>query len=170
MTDIIVRRALTVDLERASQLAGQLARMHHDTDPDRFFLPERVEQGYAWWLARELERPAAVVLVALQGTEHVGYAYGALEERDWNLLLDRHGAIHDVFVVEPARRIGVGAQLLDALVRELEALGAPRIVLSTMVSNERAQRLFRSRGFRPTLLEMTRTVGQGVAGSGRGWR
>jgi ribosomal protein S18 acetylase RimI-like enzyme len=163
-TEIIVRRALEADLERTAQLAGQLARMHHDTDSDRFFLPERVEQGYAWWLARELERPAAVVLVALQGTELVGYAYGALEERDWNLLLDQHGAIHDVFVDEQARRLGVGARLLDALIRELEALGAPRIVLGTMVSNDRAQRLFRSRGFRPTLLEMTRTSGKDVAG------
>jgi ribosomal protein S18 acetylase RimI-like enzyme len=162
-TDILVRRALAADLERAAQLAGQLARMHHDTDPDRFFLPERVEQGYAWWFAREIERPAAVVLVALQGTELVGYAYGALEERDWNLLLDQHGAIHDIFVAEQARRLGVGAQLLDALIHELEALGAPRIVLGTMVSNERAQRLFRSRGFRPTLLEMTRSAGNDVA-------
>jgi len=158
-TDIVVRRALGADLERAAQLAGQLARLHHDTDADRFFLPEQVEQGYAAWFARELKRPAAVVLVALRGTELVGYAYGAIEERDWNLLIDRHGAIHDVLVAEQARRLGVGGQLLDALVRELEALGAPRIVLYTMVSNERAQRLFRSRGFRPTLLEMTRSAG-----------
>jgi len=158
-TEIIVRRALGADLERAAQLAGQLARLHHDTDTDRFFLPERVEQGYAGWFARELERPAAVVLVALQGAELVGYAYGALEERDWNLLVDRHGVVHDLFVHEQARRLGVGARLLDTLIRELEALGAPRVLLHTMVSNERAQRLFRSRGFRPTLLEMTRTAG-----------
>jgi ribosomal protein S18 acetylase RimI-like enzyme len=159
-TDLLVRRALAADLERAAQLAGQLARLHHDTDPDRFFLPERVEQGYSWWFAREIERPAAVVLVALQASDLVGYAYGALEERDWNLLLDQHGAIHDIFVAEQARRLGVGARLLDALIHELEALGAPRIVLGTMVSNERAQRLFRSRGFRPTLLEMTRSAGK----------
>ena len=160
-TDIIVRRALVADLERAAQLAGRLARMHHEADRDRFFLPEQVEQGYRWWFTRELERPAAVVLVALQAEELIGYCYGALEERDWNLLLDRHGAIHDVYVAEPARRSGAGGQLLDAMIRELEALGAPRIVLGTMVNNERAQRLFRSRGFRPTMLEMTRSAGTG---------
>jgi ribosomal protein S18 acetylase RimI-like enzyme len=44
------------------------------------------------------------------------------------------------------------------MIRELEALGAPRIVLYTMVENERAQRLFRSRGFGATLLEMTRNT------------
>ena len=160
-TDIIVRRALAQDLERAAQLAGRLAHMHHEADRNRFLLPEQVEQGYLWWFTRELERPAAVVLVALQGEELVGYAYGALEDRDWNLLLDRHGAIHDVYVHEQARRSGAGGQLLDAMLRELEALGAPRIVLYTMVNNERAQRLFRSRGFRPTMLEMTRDAGTG---------
>ena len=156
-TDIIVRRALAADLDRAAQLAGRLARMHHEADRDRFFLPEQVEQGYRWWFTRELQRPAAVVLVALQGSELVGYCYGALEERDWNALLDAHGAIHDIYVDEQARRSGAGSQLLDAMIRELEALGAPRIVLHTMVSNENAQRLFRSRGFRSTMLEMMRS-------------
>ncbi|MEY2934634.1 MAG: hypothetical protein RL033_5383 [Pseudomonadota bacterium] len=156
-TDIIVRRAQLADLEGAARLGATLALMHHQTDPDRYFMPEQAERGYVAWFRRELERPAAVILVALRGTEVVGYAYGASEERDWNLLLDRHGAVHDLFVAEEARRSGVGAQLLDAMIQELEALGAPRIVLGTMVSNERAQRLFRSRGFRPTLLEMTRS-------------
>jgi len=154
---VVIRRAELADLERASELAGRLARMHHDTDADRFFLPENVEEGYAWWFRRELERKAAVILVALEAETLVGYAYGAVQERDWNLLLDAHGAVHDIYVLDRARRLGVGRSLLDAMIRELEALGAPRIVLSTMVGNEQAQRLFRSRGFRPTLLEMTRS-------------
>ena|SRR6188768_15238 len=157
MTELIVRRALAGDLERAGRLGGALARLHHDRDPDRFFLPEGVDEGYAWWFGKELKRQNAVVLVALRGEELVGYAYGAFEDRDWNLLLDRHGVLHDIFVSEQARGLGVGAQLLDAMVRELEALGAPRIVLHTMVSNENAQRLFRSRGFRSTMLEMMRS-------------
>ncbi|MGZ3423195.1 MAG: GNAT family N-acetyltransferase [Polyangiales bacterium] len=87
----------------------------------------------------------------------VGYTYGTLESRDWNMLLDDHGAIHDVYVDESARRTGVGKQLVDAIVEALEKKGAPRILLSTMVQNERAQRVFRACGFRPTMLEMTRT-------------
>ncbi len=159
MTDeISVRRAVAADLEGAAELAGHLVRMHHDADPSRFFLPEQVEQGYASWFRRELERKAAVVLVAMQGQKVVGYAYGTLEGRDWNLLLDRHGAVHDVYVSEGVRQLGLGRRLINALVTELTALGAPRIVLSTMVENERAQRVFASCGFRPTLLEMTRDV------------
>jgi ribosomal protein S18 acetylase RimI-like enzyme len=118
--------------------------------------PEDLEEGYAWWLGRERERPGAVVLVAARGESVEGYAYGTLEERDWNLLLDVHGAIHDVFVSDAARRHGVGRRLVEAMIAELEALGAPRIVLSTMVGNSAAQRLFTAAGFRPTMLEMTR--------------
>jgi ribosomal protein S18 acetylase RimI-like enzyme len=130
--------------------------MHHASDPARFFLPERVEDGYAWWFGRELERPEARVLLAERDGKVVGYAYGTREERDWNLLIDDHGVVHDLFVAEEERRTGVGRALLEAMIRELEELGAPRVLLYTLVTNERAQQLFRSTGFRPTLLEMTR--------------
>jgi ribosomal protein S18 acetylase RimI-like enzyme len=154
--DRVVRRASKQDLPRVAALAGALVRMHHEADPSRFFLIDDVEKGYAWWLGRELERAGAVVLVASHGEHIVGYAYGALEDRDWNLLLDAHGAIHDVFVADEARSQGVGRDLVNALVEALTALGAPRVVLSTMVGNESAQRLFRSCGFRPTMVEMMR--------------
>jgi ribosomal protein S18 acetylase RimI-like enzyme len=154
--EVSVRRARPEDLERAAELAGELVRLHHATDPGRFFLPDNVEQGYAWWFRRELARPEAVILVAARDEALVGYAYGTLEERNWNLLLDVHGALHDLFVVESARRSGIGKKLVEALVAELEALGAGRFVLNTMVGNEPAQRLFAACGFRPTLLEMTR--------------
>jgi ribosomal protein S18 acetylase RimI-like enzyme len=154
--EVIVRRALQSDLAKVARLAGELVRMHHEADPSRFLLVERVEEGYARWLSREIARAEAVVLVAARGAEILGYAYGTLEGRDWNLLLDTHGALHDVFVSAGARRGGVGRSLVDAIVAALEKLGAPRIVLSTMVSNEAAQRVFRACGFRATMIEMTR--------------
>jgi ribosomal protein S18 acetylase RimI-like enzyme len=157
--DVVVRRAEERDLAKVARFAGELVRLHHQTDPSRFLLIDRVEEGYAWWLSREIARAEAVVLVAARGAEILGYAYGALEGRDWNLLLDAHGAVHDIFVSEPARRGGVGRLLVRAIVLALEELGAPRIVLSTMVSNEAAQRVFRACGFRPTMIEMTRDRG-----------
>jgi ribosomal protein S18 acetylase RimI-like enzyme len=161
VSDFRVRRATEGDVPAAAELAGRLARQHHETDPDRFFLPENVVEGYTWWFRRELGRSEAVLLVAETGDASdariVGYAYGALGERDWNLLLDEHGAIHDLYVADDYRRLGAGAALLSALVAELEARGAPRILLSTMPSNIRAQRLFARHGFRTTFIEMTRS-------------
>jgi ribosomal protein S18 acetylase RimI-like enzyme len=144
-----------MDLASIAPLAGALVRMHHAVDPERFFLPERVEEGYAWWLGRELARDGAVVLVAAEGERVTGYAYGTREERDWNMLLDEHGTIHDVFVAAEARGSGAGQKLVRAMVEALHALGARTIVLSTMVSNETAQRLFAACGFRATMIEMT---------------
>ncbi|MEZ4223251.1 MAG: GNAT family N-acetyltransferase [Polyangiaceae bacterium] len=154
-----VRLARSEDLEPTARLAGELVRMHHAVDPDRFFLPNQVESGYAWWFERELARKEARLFVAEAEGRILGYAYGTLEERDWNLLLDSHGAVHDIFVVEDARKTGVGELLVNALVSELEAMGAARILLGTMVSNTPAQRLFARCGFRPTMLEMTRSRG-----------
>src|SRR5262249_50397331 len=152
-----IRAARPDDLPRVAELAGALLRLHHTTDPARFFLPDRPEQGYAWWLGRELQNEGAVVLVAAEKEQIVGDAYGTREERNWNMLLDDHGAIHDVFVATEARGAGVGKRLLDELLRELERRGAERMVLYTMVSNEPAQRLFARCGFRATMMEMTRS-------------
>jgi ribosomal protein S18 acetylase RimI-like enzyme len=152
---VTIRRVEKRDLPSVARLAGQLVRMHHDVDPRRFMLVDNVEEGYAWWLGREMTRKKAVVLVASRGTDIVGYAYGTLEDRDWNMLLDKHGAVHDVLVASNSRGKGVGQKLVDAMVGELKNLGAPRIVLSTMIGNEQAQRLFKRCGFRPTMLEMT---------------
>ncbi|MBK8939208.1 MAG: GNAT family N-acetyltransferase [Polyangiaceae bacterium] len=155
-----IRPARPEDLPRLGVLAGGLVRLHHATDPRRFLLVDGVEEGYARWFSQELGRDGAIVLVAeaelAEGPQIVGYAYATLEGRDWNMLLDEHGAIHDVMVDPTARRSGVGLGLMRALVPALEARGATRVVLSTMVQNEAAQRLFAACGFRPTMIEMTR--------------
>ncbi len=152
----IVRTAASKDLEATARLAGALVRQHHAVDPARFFQVPDVEQGYAHWFSRELARDAAIVLVADLGGEIVGYCYGSVEGRDWSRLLDAHGAIHDLFVAPSHRQRGIGKKLLSTMVERFHARGAERVVLSTMVSNMGAQRLFEACGFRPTMLEMTR--------------
>src|SRR5919205_660987 len=97
-TQVKIRPARTADLPKVAALAGELVRMHHAKDPQRFFLPDEVEAGYEWWFGREMKRDKAVILVAARGEEILGYAYGTCEERDWNMLLDEHGAIHDILV------------------------------------------------------------------------
>jgi ribosomal protein S18 acetylase RimI-like enzyme len=159
--DLILRPARRDELGDVARLAGQLVRMHHALDAPRFFLPERVEEGYAWWFGRELDRDEVVLLVAVRGGAIVGYAYGRLEERDWNQLLDACGALHDVWVEEAERRRGVASRLVEAAVAALVAKGAPRVVLHTAAGNASAQALFARLGFRPTMVEMTREASRG---------
>ncbi len=152
----IIRPAQQRDLTALGKLAGGLVRQHHSFDAQRFFLVEPIEPGYASWLGRESVREGAVVLVAERHGAVIGYAYGTMEERDWSMLLDDCGAIHDVFVDESQRRGGVATKLIEATIARMKDLGAPRIVLSTAAKNEPAQRFFERLGFRRTMVEFTR--------------
>jgi ribosomal protein S18 acetylase RimI-like enzyme len=154
---VVIRAPARAELHEVAPLAAKLVRMHHAFDPDRFMLLEPLEVGYEHYLASELRNEAAVVLAAVEDGSFVGYAYGRVEPRDWNSLLDRSGAIHDLYVDERARGRGVATLLTRELIARLEAKGAPRIVLHTACKNTAAQRFFDKLGFRPTMLEMTRS-------------
>jgi len=154
----LVRLARPEDLGKIARLAGELVRLHHRFDAKRFMLIDNVEAGYEWFFRRELANREVVILAAELDGEVIGYAYGRLEPRDWNALLDAHGAVHDVFVDPGARKRGVGRELMTAILGALCDRGARTIVLSTATHNTEAQRLFESVGFRHTMVEMTREV------------
>jgi ribosomal protein S18 acetylase RimI-like enzyme len=154
---VTVRPATEADLDALGQMAGALVRFHHEVDPRRFLLAKGVEEGYRRWFRQELGNGEAMIRVAEGGDHRVlGYTYARVEPRDWNMLLDQHIALHDIFVDPASRGARVGELLMAAFVADVEARGNARVVLHTMVSNERAQRLFAKYGFRPTMLEMTR--------------
>lgn len=151
-----VRPAEADDVPAMAALAARLVQQHHTADPPRFMLPEDVERGYESWFRREQKNRAVVMRVAAADTGALaGYTYARLEPRDWNALLDAHGALHDIYVDDAARHAGVGEALLRATLDGLRALGAPRCVLHTMWRNLGAQRLFERVGFRRTMIEMT---------------
>lgn len=157
MSDVTIREMRQDDLGPVGMLAGELVRLHHRWDADRFFLTERVDEGYRWFFGTQLGRPEVVLLVAELDSQVVGYSFGTVEERDWNLLLDAHGGLHDVAVDARYRRRGVGRKLVKATVAALEARGAPRVVLMSATQNAEAQALFEALGFRRTMVEMTRS-------------
>ncbi len=151
-----IRPARRDELPAVAALAAKLVHLHHAFDGARFFVPEHVTEGYAWWFAKEIDRPEVVLLVAARGDRLVGYAYGRLEDRDWNQLLDACGALHDLWVDDGERHGGVASALVDAVVGALRDKGAPRVVLHVAEANEAAQALFARLGFRRTMVEMTR--------------
>lgn len=152
----VLRKCKPADLAELARLAARLVREHHAMDPARFMIFDNIEEGYATYLGSEIKRRNSIVLVAEQSDRIVGYAYGRIEPRDWNSLRERCGALHDLYVDETARRQGVGALLIDEMMKRLASLGAPRVVLMTATQNTNAQQLFHRMGFRTTMLEMTK--------------
>lgn len=158
--DVTIRAATPADMAQVGRLAAMLVAMHHDFDPARFIAATaRTPHGYASWLRSQLDVPDVVVLVAARGDRVIGYAYAGVEGADYMSLRGPAGVLHDILVDPAHRGAGIGRRLLDAAVAALEALGAPRVVLSTAARNAGAQRLFERAGFRPTMLEMTRERG-----------
>jgi ribosomal protein S18 acetylase RimI-like enzyme len=161
-----VRPARPSDLPRVSELAAALVRQHHALDAHRFMLVEPIEEGYRRFLTGELRRKGALVLVAEDDAGILGYAYATLEPRNWNDLLDAAGKLNDVYVDPEARRRGVGRALCQAVLAELGARGAPRVVLMSAWRNPDAHVFFEALGFRRTMLEMTSELPKGEAPGG----
>jgi ribosomal protein S18 acetylase RimI-like enzyme len=158
---VLIRPVTPADLPAVGRLAEGLVEYHRALDPRRYMKIERAAEGYARFLGAELADKNAVVLCAARETDGliVGYAYGTKEGKDWNALLDPHGALHDVFVDASARRQGIAERLILELCARLEALGAPRVLLHTAVQNREGQALFAKLGFRSTMIELTREAG-----------
>jgi ribosomal protein S18 acetylase RimI-like enzyme len=156
--EFVIRPARKVDLPALGRLGLSLAQAHHEWDPARFFVPEGGARGYADWLGREARNRRAVVLVARTEGRVAGYAYGRIEPRDWNLLRDKCGVVVDLMVDPYYRRLGAGSRLLKALIEALRTKGAPFVVLQAAAANRSARRFFESSGFRPTLIEMAKTL------------
>jgi ribosomal protein S18 acetylase RimI-like enzyme len=157
--DAAVRPAAVRDLPALGRLGALLVRTHHDFDPERFMAAgPGTERAYAAFLARQLDAPEIVLLVAERDGVVIGYAYAGVEGTDYMALRGPAGVLYDI-IVDPAHRgRGVGRLLLDATLAALGARGAPRVVLSTAERNEAAQRLFARAGFRRTMIEMTREL------------
>ncbi len=157
---VTVRRAERRDLEMLGRLGAMLMRTHYAFDPQRFLAADdSAESGYAWFLGKMAKTPDNGVFVAVDGDAVVGYVWAALEPLSWKELRGPAGFIHDIAVVEEARRSGVASLLLEAAIDFLRGLGAPRVILWTAAPNQAAQQLFRRAGFRNTMVEMTLELG-----------
>jgi ribosomal protein S18 acetylase RimI-like enzyme len=154
---IRIRAARPDDTPALGRLGALLVSAHHDFDAKRFIAPgPGTEHGYGRFLASQIGREEAIVLVAADGDVVLGYAYAALEGNDWLALRGPAGVIHDIIVEPGHRRAGIATMLLDAILEALTRRGAPRVVLFTATQNAAAQRLFAAAGFRSTMIEMTR--------------
>ena len=141
------------------RLGALLVETHYEFDARRFLAARpRTATDYASFLAKQLERPDVVVLVADIHGDVIGYAFAAIEGYDYMSLRGPAGVLHDIIVDQGSRSRGVGRMLLEATLAALKERGAPRVVLSTAERNGPAERLFARMGFRRTMIEMTREM------------
>jgi ribosomal protein S18 acetylase RimI-like enzyme len=162
---ITIRQATSSDQEVLGRLGGALMRQHHEADARRFLQVEHPEAGYGQFLVSQLADPDSLVLVAEHSGSVVGYVFATVEPTNWMELRGPCGVVQDLYVDEPARRLGAGRELMRAAIAWIRSKGRSQVVLKTMTGNENAQHLFAALGFRPTMLEMTLDPDIGRAGT-----
>lgn len=123
MSEIIIRRMLTEDLEEVCRI-----------EKENFSLPWS-EKSFL----ESMERNDTVFLTALDGDEVAGYlgCYCIAGE----------GEITNVAVRADHRRKGIGGMLLEKLYKEGEMLSCKEYFLEVRESNEGAIALYSSQGF-----------------------
>jgi ribosomal protein S18 acetylase RimI-like enzyme len=155
-----IRPAQPGDLDALGRLGAMLVAEHYEFDPKRFLKPQPDMAGrYGEFLESQSAGPDRFVLVAEMEGAVAGYVFAGMEGSDYMVLRGSAGAVYDLVVDPGHRRQGIGRMLLDAALAELTARGAPRAVLSTADKNLGAQALFAEVGFRRTMIEMTRELG-----------
>jgi GNAT superfamily N-acetyltransferase len=156
-----IRDATHDDLPAVGKLAGDLVRMHRDFDAKRWMCPDGVEAGYVRYFASQLGQAGTIILVAEDDLTKaiLGYTYAGREERNWMELREACGRLHDLFVIETARRQGMGGTLIREAIRRLRALGETQMVFTSAWQNPVIRDLMGAMGFRPTSVEMTMDVG-----------
>jgi ribosomal protein S18 acetylase RimI-like enzyme len=129
---LVVRTAKAADVRAIGRLGALLVRTHHEFDSARFMAASSgTEEGYASYLASQLDREDVILLVAEQGGEVIAYSYSGIEGRDYMSLRGPAGVLHDIVVDDRHRGRGVGRRLLAETLRAIEARGVPQIVLFT---------------------------------------
>ena len=137
MNTITVRQAVLSDIEALVPLFDGYRQFYgrtSDLGAARDFLLARFNHG------------ESVLFIAHESNVPIGFAQ--LYPSFSSAALARTFVLNDVFVSEYVRRKGGGSLLLAAAVEFAKSLGAVRLSLSTATTNETAQSLYQSTGWR----------------------
>lgn len=150
-----IRPAADADWLRVGALGEILVATHYAFDRRRFVHPDTLPaDAYISHLRQEVAHGLAVVHVAAVGDGVAGYVFAGIEPESWKDLRDEAGYIHDLVVDAGHRRGGIGRALVESAVRWFADRGINRVMLGAAPANTGAQHLFRSLGFRPSMIEM----------------
>jgi ribosomal protein S18 acetylase RimI-like enzyme len=154
MDIVAIRSATAADLPAILPMVAQTCAFHQRIAPAKYpFLPEP-EKRYINWLARQINEPRSVFLVAQLDQCLVGFLIADVEAEIPIYTVKEYGFIHDVWVDEDARRHGVGRALILEMVARFRAIGVPQIRLDVVATNTSAEQLFASCGFAVATKEM----------------
>jgi ribosomal protein S18 acetylase RimI-like enzyme len=140
--EITVREADLADPEQAAALVQMLDAYMRDPMQGGSAPSEQVKRDLIPGLRAH---PACYVFFALRGEKPVGFAICFLGFSTFNALPLIN--IHDIFVRDWARGVGIGKLLLDRIEAKARSMNGCAITLEVREDNHRARGLYRKFGF-----------------------
>lgn len=153
---MIIRRAIEKDIERISELLGQVLEIHAKIRPD-IFIPGTTKYTYDE-LEAMLKDDKKPVYVAVDEDEKVlGYAFCAIKEQPFsnNMVQFSSLFIDDLCVDADTRGQHVGSALFEYVKSEAKRLGCYEVTLNVWEGNDSARHFYEKMGLKPkeTMME-----------------
>lgn len=114
--------------------------------PYQFYGRESDIRAAKDFLSARFNHGESVLFIAFEDNASIGFAQ--LYPSFSSVSLARTFILNDLFVHEQARRKGVASKLMSAATDFAKSLGAVRISLSTATTNEAAQALYQTSGWK----------------------
>lgn len=151
----ILRPATARDLPAIVALWRESMALHAARDPAFRPRPEG-HLAFGAFAEAQARAPDAAVVVAEVAGEVAAYGICVLRRRPAYFEPQEHGLVTDLDVAAPFRRMGLGAQVLDALCAWLRGRGIDRVEAEAVMANELSLGFWRKRGFAPYYQAMAR--------------
>jgi ribosomal protein S18 acetylase RimI-like enzyme len=148
MENCVIRPAAPEDIGQVQQLNLQAFQHELDHGFDRHINPHWPLSEEAQMVFRGLiEQKESLLLVAVCGTEVVGYLVGHLGEARFQHLGGHPALLQGLFVAPWVRRRGIGEQLARRFLAWAKEKQAAEITVAVAPKNEPALALYRKLGF-----------------------
>ncbi len=97
------------------------------------------------------------VFVARRAGRAVGFVTFGTETGRYRQDVDR-GTVHNIYVDEPDRGVGIGSALLGTAEKALESSGAEAVALQAMADNDAARSFYERHGYAPHRIELEKPI------------
>jgi len=148
--DVMVREATEQDIPQIVELWKVLMDMHKELDP-YFSRRKGCEEALAKFVTENIHNKDACVVVAEIGNEIAGYCQARITKYPPVLETEQAVLLHDCFVREDVRGVGIGGKLVNSIRQWCRQNGHGRIDVHHSTKNPRSGEFWVKMGFKPYL-------------------
>ncbi len=121
----------------------------HHSNIDSFFT--RREDGhinFKSFVTELIKSEEATIFVAIEDEKIIGYTIAKIDHYPPVYLLEKYGAIYDIFVALKHRKKGIGKKLWQESLKWFKNLGLERVELSIVPNNPESSSFWKKQGFK----------------------